>query len=163
MHQLVDHFLLLYSGLYYKNITIVNDNSRVMLQTVASLTTYLTTLAMDKVRGNKTFIVKSSFMIITYNHQNILIVEATSGTKYLPILVVKWMGCYPELCFDTQAYISCRIFTHLATLFHEFVLLIIFRIATWNNVAKWVNILLLQLVQLSRLTKRLGFLDSRYL
>jgi hypothetical protein len=39
------------------------------------------TLAKAKARANKTFIVQASLAIITYDHQNIFIVEATGLFK----------------------------------------------------------------------------------
>jgi hypothetical protein len=35
------------------------------------------TLAMAKARGNKTFIVQASLVVVTYDHQNIFIAQAT--------------------------------------------------------------------------------------
>ncbi len=58
------------SGLYYKHIMIINDDSRVSvseLQIVASLMSII-----DNTKANETFIVQASLKIVTYNHQNIL-------------------------------------------------------------------------------------------
>jgi hypothetical protein len=40
-------------GLYYKHVTIINDDSRVMLQTVATLTSVLMPPAMAMAMANK--------------------------------------------------------------------------------------------------------------
>ena len=62
------------------------------LQTVASLTIITDTQGKATARANKTFIVQASLMIITYDRQNIFIVQATGlnwslGTDALAFLV----------------------------------------------------------------------------
>jgi hypothetical protein len=51
--------------------------SYVMPQLGASLTIVIATLAETKARRNKTFIALSSLTIVTYDPQNIFIVQAT--------------------------------------------------------------------------------------
>ena len=46
---------------------------------------YLTTLAKANARANETFIVQASCMIVTYDHQNIFIVQARSA-RFHPVL-----------------------------------------------------------------------------
>jgi hypothetical protein len=42
------------------------------------------TLAKSKARANKTFIVQASLMIITYDRQNVFIVQGTDGDILMP-------------------------------------------------------------------------------
>ncbi len=57
------------------------------LQTVASLTSVIMTLANAKAKTNETFIVQVSLTIITYDRQNMFIVQATdpSDIEMVPI------------------------------------------------------------------------------
>jgi len=48
-----------------------------MLQTVASLTSVVDDISQAKAKTNETFIVQASLTIITYDLQNIFIVQAT--------------------------------------------------------------------------------------
>jgi len=48
-----------------------------MLQTVASLTSVVDDISQAKAKTNETFIVQASLTIVTYDLQNIFIVQAT--------------------------------------------------------------------------------------
>jgi hypothetical protein len=55
---------------------------------VATFTRVIDDITKAKARANKTFIVQASLMIVTHNHQNIIIVQATVFGGLL--FIVKW-------------------------------------------------------------------------
>jgi hypothetical protein len=71
---------VLNSGLYYKRVTIVIDTPsvvKVTLQIVASLMIIIDDANKAKVVSSITFIVLVSFTIVTYDCQNMFIIQAT--------------------------------------------------------------------------------------
>ncbi len=71
---------MLNSGLYYKRVTIVIDTPsvvKVTLQIVASLMIIIDDANKAKVVSSITFIVLVSFTIVTYDCQNMFIIQAT--------------------------------------------------------------------------------------
>ncbi len=72
-------------------------------------------LAKAKAKTNETFIVQASLMIITYNRQNMFIVQATELVLKKRFTALSGLRSHPRLYFRL---VSIRIFTHLATLFH---------------------------------------------
>jgi len=73
-----------YYGLSYKHSTIVNDETRITRVTIVSDATawsiiliIIDDITKAKTRANKTLILQVSLMIVTYNCQNIFIVQAT--------------------------------------------------------------------------------------
>ncbi len=58
----------------------------------------MTTLAKAKARANETFIVQASLTIVTYNHQNVFIVQATDVLIFVPFIMVLFeKGSYQSL------------------------------------------------------------------
>jgi hypothetical protein len=55
----------------------------VTLQTVASLTSVIDDTSQGKVKTNETFIVQASLTIVTYDRQNMFIVQAAGMVLHL--------------------------------------------------------------------------------
>ncbi len=70
------------TDLSYKNITIVNDTILVISEWCHNLEHHLQLYLMilAKAATYKTFIVQASLMIVTYKHQNIVIVQTIGNT-----------------------------------------------------------------------------------
>ncbi len=62
------------------------------------------TLAKAKAKTNETFIVQASLMIVTYNRQNMFIVQATGDSVVnLSLLFMPWLNKL-ECCWVCQNY-----------------------------------------------------------
>jgi hypothetical protein len=129
-------------GLYYKHITIVNDTSRVVSKWCSKLWyhlwSWLMTWAKAKVRANKTFIVQASFTIITYDHQNIFIVEATVRVKpiiFFTVLLFAPSSAYNRWIRTLKLRILSILVYHYASP-TGFILLYVWRIG--HRVISWI-------------------------